>query len=247
MRLKLIGCQLLARELCDAAVRSVHLVDTKFLPAGLHNTGAKRMRARIQAAIDAADAGRYDAIALGYALCGSGLAEIVARSTPLVLPRAHDCITLLMGARDRYSACFSGNCGVYYRSAGWVERADEMTEQFLGLRDEADLDTLIERYGDDSGRYLYEQLTAYRRSYNALAFITTGLEPDGHFLASARREASEKGWTFSEIRGDLTMFHRLLSGEWNDDFLIVPPGHRIVATHDEAIVAARPATAVAGQ
>jgi hypothetical protein len=239
--LKLIGCQLLGRELSDAIVRSPHLVDMELLPAGLHNRGAKIMRATIQQAIDAADAGRYEAVVLGYALCGNGLAGIVARGARLVLPRAHDCITLLLGARDRYNACFARNCGVYYRSTGWVERADEMTEQLLGQSDEADLDTLIQRYGEDAGRYLHEQLTAYRRSYNELAFIHTGLEPDGRFLRSARREAGEKGWTFSEITGDLGLFHRLLAGEWDDDFLIVPPGHRIVATYDEAVVAARPA------
>ena len=157
MRLKLIGCQLLARELCDAVVRSPHLVDVEFLTAGLHNDGARAMRTRIQRTIDAADSGRYDAVVLGYALCGGGLAGITARDARLVLPRAHDCITLLLGGRGRYNDCFSRNCGVYYRSSGWVERADEMTEQYLGMANELDLDTLIDRYGEDNGRYLYEE------------------------------------------------------------------------------------------
>ena len=241
MRLKLIGCQLLARELCDAVVRSPHLVDVEFLAAGLHNGGAKAMRARVQRAIDATEADRYDAVVLGYALCGGGLAGIVARGTRLVLPRAHDCITLLLGGRDRYNKRFARNSGVYYRSAGWVERADELTQQYLGMVSEFDLDTLIDRYGEDNGRYLYQELTAYHLSYSELAFIGTGLEPDDSFLASARREAGAKGWAFTAIDGDLALFRRLLSGAWDDDFLIVPPTYRITATYDEAIVAAQPA------
>ena len=245
MRLRLIGCQLLARELCDAVVRSPHLVDVELLPAGLHNDGARAMRTRVQRAIDAAEAGRYDAVVLGYALCGGGLAGIVARGARLVLPRAHDCITLLLGGRDRYNERFARNSGVYYRSAGWVERADELTQQYLGMVNEADLDTLIDRYGEDGGRYLYEELTAYHRSYSELAFISTGLEPDDRFLASARREAGTKGWAFTLIDGDLALFRRLLSGAWDEDFLIVPPSHRITATCDEAIVAAQPVLPVA--
>ncbi len=61
MRLLLIGCGLLVRELSDAIVHSPHLVDAKFLPAGLHDTGAKSMRQRLQQEIDSVDTADYDA------------------------------------------------------------------------------------------------------------------------------------------------------------------------------------------
>ena len=95
---------------------------------GLHDRGARAMRAGLQAAIDEAEAQaeKYDAIALGYGLCGNGLAGLEARSVPLVLPRAHDCITLLMGSRARFESYFQDHPGVYYRSAGWVERGADL-------------------------------------------------------------------------------------------------------------------------
>ena len=40
---------------------------------------------------------RKPLILLGYGLCGNGLDGLSARHTRLVLPRAHDCIGLLMG------------------------------------------------------------------------------------------------------------------------------------------------------
>jgi len=92
MRLLLIGCGVLLRELSDAIVHSPHLIDVQFLPTGLHDSGLKKMREHIQEATDAAEGKGYNAIALGYALCGTGLADVQARSVPLVLPRAHDCI-----------------------------------------------------------------------------------------------------------------------------------------------------------
>ncbi len=125
MRLLLLGCGLLLRELSDAIVRSPHLVDARFLPAGLHDTGAKSMRQRLQQEIDSPEASDYDAIVLGYGLCGMGTAGLKARGVRLVVPRAHDCITLLMGSREKYSEYFNANNGVYFRSVGWMERGRE--------------------------------------------------------------------------------------------------------------------------
>ena len=41
MRIALIGCEVVLRELCDAVVRSPHQTDLVFLPKGLHDLGAK--------------------------------------------------------------------------------------------------------------------------------------------------------------------------------------------------------------
>ena len=152
MRILLIGCEVIIRELCDAVARSPHVVDARFLSKGLHDRGARVMRAGLQAAIDEAeaDAQKYDAIALGYGLCGNGLAGLEARSVPLVLPRAHDCITLLMGSRIEFERYFQDHPGVYYRSTGWVERGADLeplarTQTGMGYT----LDALIE-HGDPS-------------------------------------------------------------------------------------------------
>ena len=81
------------------------------LPKGLHDLGSDRMRSRVQEAIDGVKASDYDAILMGYGLCNNGLAGIVARHIPIVLPRAHDCITLFMGSRERYITYFNDHPG----------------------------------------------------------------------------------------------------------------------------------------
>ena len=55
-----------------------------------------------QEQIDAATGKGYDAIVLVYGLCNNGIVGLVARDTRVVMARAHDCITLLMGDRQRY-------------------------------------------------------------------------------------------------------------------------------------------------
>jgi hypothetical protein len=242
MRILLIGCEVIIRELSDAITRSPHVVDARFLSKGLHDRGARAMRGALQDAIDQVEtqADKYDAIALGYGLCGNGLAGLEARSIPLVMPRAHDCITLLMGNRSRFEHYFQDHPGVYYRSTGWVERGadlEPLARTQIGVGDS--LDALVDRYGEENGRFLYEELTRYRQNYRQLTFIETGIEPDGRAKEDARLEAAEKGWTFEKVQGDLRLFRGLLAGSWDEsDYLVVPPGHRIAARPDEGIVAA---------
>lgn len=239
MRLLLIGCELLLRELCDAIVRSPQRVDVQFMPKGLHDLGGPEVRKRLQEAIDAVDPSQYDAIVLGYGLCGNGLAGLEARELTLVIPRAHDCITLLLGSRATFRKYFTANPGTYYRSVGWVERGEAIQQQLAGTDfHRASLESLIERYGESNGRYLYEEYRRYEQSYNRLAYIENGLEPDAGVIESARAEALEKNWSFEIIPGELTLFRRLLAGAWGEDFLIVPPGYRTEVSYDEDVVKA---------
>jgi hypothetical protein len=227
VRLKLISCEVLYREMCAAVARSPHQVDVEFLPKGLHDQGSPAMRARLQEAVDRVDATRYESVLLGYALCGNGVAGLVSRTLPMVIPRAHDCIALLMGGRDRYRSYFENHPGVYFRSTGWLERGQDLDQAAL----------LIARYGEDNGRYLFEQFNGYQRNYRQLAYIATGLEPDGSFEQQAREEAARRGWQFETIRGDLRLFERLVAGDWDEtDFLVVAPGWRVKATYDDGII-----------
>jgi Protein of unknown function (DUF1638) len=227
VRLKLISCEVLYREMCAAVARSPHQVDIEFLPKGLHDLGGESMRARLQEAADRVDATQYEAVLLGYALCGNGVAGLVSRNLPLVIPRAHDCIALLMGGRDRYRIYFENHPGVFFRSTGWLERGQDLDQATL----------LIARYGEDNGRYLIEQFNGYQRNYRQLAYIATGLEPDGSFERQAREEAACRGWQFETIHGDLRLFERLVAGDWDEnDFLVVPPGWRVKPTYDGGII-----------
>ena len=246
MRLKLISCEVLYREMCDAVAGSPHQVDVEFLPKGLHDLGFSTMRKRLQDTVDATDPEKYDAILLGYALCGNGTVGLAARALPLVIPRAHDCIALLMGGRERYQNYFEQNRGVYFRSTGWLERGEDLEQDTLRVvrnRTGAGqtLEALVSKYGQENGEYLFQQLNAYQRAYRQLTYIATGLEPDDSFEEKARDEAARRGWRFERIAGDLSLFERLLAGDWNEEeFLIIPPGWRVTATYGTDILDKEP-------
>src|SRR5215472_404258 len=130
MRLKAIICEVLTREIEGLIPLCPHQVDLEIVTMGLHDLGVS-MLPHVQEHIDAADDGGYDAIVLGYALCGRGCEGLHAGKTQLVIPRAHDCIGLLMGSRHRFLEYFENHPGVYYRSPGWIEfqRPGERLEQ----------------------------------------------------------------------------------------------------------------------
>ena len=244
MCLKLISCEILFREMCSLAARSPHQIDVEFLPKGLHDIAGAGMCEQLQAAVDNTDGSYYDAIALGYALCGMGLAGLTARSIPVVFPRGHDCITLFFGSRKRYQEYFQGNPGVYFKTTGWVERGTDLRQPGSNSLDKRfgvarTYEEMVATYGEDNGKYLWEQLGGYTQNYGKLTFIEMGIEPDDRFERLTREEAAQQGMQFEKVKGDIRLLQRLVNADWDEeDFLIVEPGHRVVAPLDGGIVAA---------
>jgi hypothetical protein len=242
VRYKLIACEVMYREFCHAVASAPHMVDVEFAPKGLHDLGAEPMRDRLQALVDAVPAEPYDAVLLGYALCNNGLVGLTARHAPLVVPRAHDCITLFMGSRDRYSEYFYAHPGVYFTTSGWIERgsvAGDLASQTVQRRTGMDstYEELVAKYGEENAAYLAATLCDTLRNYSAYTYIRMGIEPDNRFETRTRDDAAQRGWRVETIEGDLRLFAGLVSGQWNeDDFLVVPPGYSIAATTDETIV-----------
>jgi hypothetical protein len=241
MRLRVIACEVIARELYHVAAAAPGVVDIHFLTQGLHDIGPEPMKARLQEEVDRTDAKLYDAVALGYALCSNGTDGICARDIPVVLPRAHDCITLLLGSRQRYKQEFEAVPGTYYGSAGWYERDHEnLSHPGLGaaggLGKRYKYEEYVEAYGEENAKYIMEQLEGGLRHYERLLFVRTGLGGEDDAIACARRRADEEGWRFETADGDLALLRKLVSRQWDEDFVVLRPGESIKPTHNDTIV-----------
>lgn len=244
MKLKLISCEIFYREFNSVIARSPNSVDAEFLPKGLHDIGTSGMQERIQGAVDRVDAKMYDAILIGYGLCNNGIIGLISREKPIVIPRAHDCITLFLGSKERYLDYFQNNPGVYFQTTGWIERGEdngELSQLSVGqkLKMKQSFQELVERYGEENARYLWEQLGSPEKNYRKMTFIEMGIEPDGSFEETAKDKATSRNWEYEKVQGDMGMFQRLVNGDWNErEFLVIPPGCRVVATYDDEIISA---------
>lgn len=244
LNLKLICCSVFFRETCAIIANSPHRVDMEYLPKGLHDLPSADMRQRLQEKVDSVDASEYDAILMGYGLCNNGLHHLATKHIPLVIPRAHDCMTLFMGSRQRYLEYFNKNPGTYFQTSGWIERGEVSGElrqrsipNQLGM--EMPYEEMVEKYGEDNADYLVETLGQTEQHYGQITFIEMGVEPDNRFEEAAKNRACDQCWNFEKIQGDMTLLTRLINGPWDEeDFLTLQPGQRINACYDEGIVRA---------
>jgi len=240
---KLIACEVLFREICAAAVNCKNIIDVDFVFRGLHDLGEEKMVAKLQAELDAVEPNKYEAILLGYGLCNNGIRGLHSHTT-IVVPKAHDCISLFLGSKEKYRKYFDENPGSYFKTSGWLERerntdASEGTilnQMGYGM----DRQKLIELYGEENAEYLEEMIGDMTPHYKKMTYINMGFGMVENDREEAKRMANEKNWEFEELEGDNSLVFRLLNGnesEWNpNEFLVIPPENTIEPSYDEDII-----------
>lgn len=249
-RFRLIACEILLREMCLAAAVSPNIIDLHFLTQGLHDLESGSMAEHIQAAIDATPAGRYSAILLGFALCNNGLVGVRARSTPLILPRAHDCITLFMGSREAYQKHFDENKGTFYLTTGWAERDQDNLESTIDRDDNVlrkmglhmTYEEYVAQYGEEYAKMIMGTLTGLEH-YQKFCHIAMGISPEAEArtVEAGQQEAQKRGWGYETLPGKMDLIMELTSGHWDErKFLVVRPGEVIHQAYDGRIVQAAP-------
>jgi hypothetical protein len=233
----LIACDVFSHEITIAAGNATHILHRKSLPIGLHDR-PNEMYVALQAAIDEMDnQPNIEAIVLGYGLCGLGTAGLSARKLPLVIPRAHDCITVFLGSKER-CAEHRQNChGCYHYTSGWnrarrvpgPDRIAALHEEYTGTYNEEDVNFLLE-----SERSMWSP-------YHTATFIDTGTSDATAEAAYAQSCADWLGWKFEIIPGDPSLLHDLLRGVWDEErFQIIHPGHQLAHSPDSAIMRTKP-------
>lgn len=239
-----IACEVLARPLYLAAATSRNVVDIQMLRRGLHNT-PKNLLSSTQAQIDEAENQGYQALLLGYGLCGNGTAGLQACSIPLVIPRVHDCIGLLLGDPARYRQQYDQTPGTYWYTQDFMERTDG-DSKFSAMGSTSDdemqkqYDSFVLKYGKENADYLMEVMGSWQSHYERAAFIDLGLTDNSDFEQETQAAAAQRGWRYEKLAGDLVMFRNLLNGNWDDNFIVIPPHHSVGLAYNECIFTVQP-------
>lgn len=248
MHLKVIACEIAAREIYHCAAQSLNTVSIDLFTQGLHDN-SDVMRRTLQEHLDALEVSKFDAVLLGYGLCNNGIVGLRAPAgIEMIVPRAHDCITFLLGSKERYADQFENRPGTYYFSSGWLEYPDRKGDkpelmQNSGLGQSyaryRDYQKLVEQYGEDNAKYLMEFMSQWQEHYTHGALIDFDFVEHLGLDRKVQEICMEKGWEFLRLQGKLDLIQDWLDGRWDDEqFLRVPPGHVIEADYRGGIVKA---------
>ncbi|MDR1949271.1 MAG: DUF1638 domain-containing protein [Spirochaetaceae bacterium] len=243
LKLKVIACDVLKREISYLSSLSRCYVDVTYLPQGLHEK-PDTLRARLTEEIQNANEGfpynhsgmspSYDYILLVYGLCDNSIAGLKSGDIPLVVPRAHDCISLLLGSRKRYDELFHGHAGIYWYSRGWIECSLQPGEERYTNTYKA----YLEKYGEDNAEYLMEAEQGWFTSYNRAVFIDWPcLGGADYYRSYTQKCADYLKWDYQEETGSPGLLEKMLNGVFDEDEVLVVPEHKtIVPSYTDMII-----------
>lgn len=191
-----------------------------FKDYGLHRVPSK-LTWSVQDEIDRIE--QPSLILLGYGLCGNGLRGVKSRQHTLVIPRADDCIAILLGSREAYLEEFQSEPGTYYLTKGWLESGSDPLKEY---------NEYVETYGQEEALWLMDQQYQH---YKRLVFVAHSRADLDAFRPQAQAVAKFcERWDmrYEEKLGSDRFIARLVEiasslDQDNKDFLIVPPGGEI--------------------
>jgi len=191
-----------------------------FMDYGLHRLPNK-MTPTLQEVIDAIETPSL--VVLGYGLCGNGLNGLRAGMHTLLVPRADDCIAILLGSREAYKREFDSVPGTYYLSKGWLESGSHPLKEH---------EECLEKYGREDADWIMDQQYQH---YERLVLVTHTQADMEKYRPQAQKVAKyceRWGMRYEEILGSDSYVRRLVeaaAGETNpgEDFLLIPPGGEI--------------------
>jgi hypothetical protein len=196
--------------------------DITFMDYGLHRVPAKLTRA-VQAQIDEVKAPSL--IVLGYGLCGNGLKGIKAGPHTLLVPKADDCIAILLGSYSRYIQEFEKEPGTYYLTKGWLESGSDPLKEYHEIKD---------KYGADDAEWMMDTQYQHYRRLVLIAHTQIDLNDYRPQAKEVAEYCKRWGMSYEEILGSDKFVRRLVEIAVNlekfdndNDFLVIPPGGEI--------------------
>ncbi len=212
-RCHVIACTTVIEEMLPLMPKGVSY---QKLELGLH-AYPDRLRAELQRAIDAADAdasAAAETILLGYGLCSRAVAGLKSARHTLVVPRIDDCIGIFLGSAAEYDRQHQNEPGSLYLTKGWIEAG----APFNGHEE------LVHRWGREKADMIQARML---KNYTRLVFIRTGNGDVEEYRKRSQTAAARLNLRFEEIQGSGEFINRMVSGPWDIDFVVTPPGREI--------------------
>lgn len=211
---------------CDVLRDEVKLVagdlEVEFVEALLHDH-PEQMRTVLNERIAATPGART--ILLGCGRCSNGTVGLYAGPHRLVVPAVDDCISILLGSRERYLREFARCPGTYYYTRGWIDYLEDPYKEYLKI---------IPKYGEERARKVARLILA---NYQRVAVIDTGTYPVEEYREYLQTVAEFYELPLEYLSGSLRLLEKLVHGPHDDEFLVVEPGEELAESRFWALAA----------
>ena len=230
----IIACQVLQDLLAHFLPQDL-AEDVVFMDYGLHRVPNK-MTGTLQETINAIE--EPSLIVLGYGLCGNGLKGIHAGQHTLLVPRADDCIALLLGSYQAYMREFQAVPGTYYLSKGWLESGSHPLKEY---------EEYEPKYGPEQAMWImdqqyqhYERLMLVAHSRDDLETYRLQAQPVARFCERWDMRYEEMLGSDGYVRRLVELIQLAQNGaggtvaalnQGDGDFIVIPPGGEIRQEH----------------
>ena len=212
MKIKIIACSMLRQELSQAMKDTGCSYPITWLDAGLHNFPDK-LRCELQSALNQIT--EADCVLLCSGFCGNSVAGIQAGDFEVILPRADDCLTLLIGSQLRRQEVSKGT-GTYFLTQAWLSGDQNLLNQYQHT---------IKRYGNKRARRVFDIMFG---NYQQIALLDTGCYSLAEAEPKAQQIASTLGLNYCVIPASNKRLRELLTGPWSEEWFLRLKPHEVL-------------------
>ena len=215
MRNIIVACKTIADELNMSMGETACSCPIHWIESGLH-LYPDSLRKRLQEELD--HISKVDNVLLAFGLCGNSLIGLKASNFRIIFPRVDDCITLLLGSSHRRKD-ISSEAGTYFLTKGWLDYEVNIWVEYQQT---------VKRHGKIRADRIYKTIL---RHYKRLGIIETGAYELDSFIERSELVAKDLELIHEVIPGTLEYIKKLLTGPWDEEFVVINPGETITLDH----------------
>jgi hypothetical protein len=207
-----VACEMLRDELEQALRETGADYPVFWVDSGLHNSPDK-LREHLQKIL--ASMTEPLTVLMTFGKCGNSVVGLHTGAHSVVLPRADDCISMLLGSPKRRVE-IAAEGGMYFLTRGWLRGKRSIWGEYQYA---------AEKYGERRAKTIMAMIF---KNYRYIATLNTGSYAVETIAPEATAIAEAFSLEYKEIPGTIAYLKDLLTGPWADDRFVTFAPHSVV-------------------
>ncbi len=211
----LIACSMIEDELKKAFAETGSDMPVIWMECGLHEYPDRLRNALTEKIIEAGQ--EYDTIVLAYGSCGNGTIGLKSARSRLVIPLFDDCIRILTAVHPGQPSDVDTRSLYYTR--GWLVSNLVKSDGY---------ERCVQKFGAAKTQYIYREMV---KNYRSVCLLDTSAYELESAKDDAQHVADVLGLELTAQEGTLRILRKLVTRQWDDEFLICQPGEEVQQDH----------------